>query len=486
MANGDAPPRANDSVTPVKESHPQVQVSIEDVKEFLSTVKEGVSGVVDTATRLFGAPEIVGAAGTTTGAEGEVNPGLTPHGGKQGKPVIDFNPSAGGGCFGDIPSEEGVGPSHTGGKIPLDLQGLETESSGRETPALTKPVLEHSGSKPNPPRNPSEDGGCFGGIPGEEGVGPTHSGGKINLDLNKPATAGDTIGGHAGPAPSRPPVTEPVSKPVDAEQTGEMVMNAVTKLAKSIQKLDGEDISKIASTLFDWNKLTKSEVRDYPKETSEIPSALDRHRPEIEKRARFDDAMKDMAEDFPDTFQASQELMQEAFRLAQTGDLDVNQMRDLAQRAAKEFAEDPSGEAAQRFRALSEQLQKDYGVNINIGQRGLEIRNESQGENASMIRFDQHGNMTAKTNVAPGGTPQTVPAEEALKNITETRRQNAFDNEKTEVMNKLKAVGEKVITPSKPFPRGKDTRKGGPIKVYEDALLEASSVPAPVVLHVGR
>ncbi len=137
MANGDAPPRANDSVTPVKESHPQVQVSIEDVKEFLSTVKEGVSGAVDTATRLFGAPEFFGAAGITTGAEGEVNPGLTPHGGKQGKPVIDFNPSAGGGCFGDIPAEEGVGPSHTGGKIPLDLNKPVKKNGGDETSALS-------------------------------------------------------------------------------------------------------------------------------------------------------------------------------------------------------------------------------------------------------------------------------------------------------------------------------------------------------------
>ncbi len=480
MANGDAPPRANDSVTPVKESQPQVQVSIEDVKEFLSTVKEGVSDVVDTATRLFGAPEIVGATGTTTGAEGEVNPGLTPHGGKQGKPVIDFNPSAGGGCFGDIPSEEGVGPSHTGGKIPLDLQGSETESSGRETPAPTRPVLEHSGSKPVPPRNPSEGGGCF-GLPDDEGGGPSSSDGKTGLNLNRPATAGDTNGGHAGTAPSSPPAPEP-----GADQTSERVMSAVTKLAESIKTLDREDISKIASTLFDWNKLTKSEVRDYPKETSEIPSGLDRHRPEIEKRARFDDAMKDMAEDFPDTFQASQELMQAAFRSAQTGDLDVNQMRDLAQRAAREFADDPSGEAVQRLRAISEQMKKDYAISINIGKNGLEIRNESEGENASMIRFDQHGNMTAKTNVAPGGTPQTVPAEVALKNITETRRQNAFDNEKEEVMNKLKSKGDKVITPSQPFPRGKDTHKGGPIKVYEQALLEASRMPAPVVLRVGR
>ncbi len=458
MATGDAPSRVDEKVYSAKDSTTPVHVTNEEFQSYTAVV-EGTKEMVDTAAKFFGMPEIFGG--------GEAKPvgeaGLNHSGGKQGTPPIDFNPSAGGGCFGDIPTEEGV---HIGGKISLDLNKTDSESSGGETPAPGRPLLEHSGSKPNPPRNPSEGGGCFGDIPPEGGVGPTNSGGKTNLDLNKLATTGDTMGGHAGPAPSRPPVTEPVSKP-----TGEMVMSAVTKIAESIKNLDREDISKIASTLFDWNKLTKSEVVESRKETSEIPDGLNRYRPEVEKRARFNDAMTDLSEDFPDTFQASQELMQEAFTAAQLGDLDINHMRDLAQRAAKEFAEDPSGEAAQRFRAISEQLQKDYGVNINIGQKGLEIRNEAEGERASMIRFDQHGNMTARTNVAPGGIPQTAPVEDALKNITETRKQNAFDNQKQGVVNKIKAVGDKVNGPSEPFPRGKETQKGGPIKVYERALI---------------
>jgi hypothetical protein len=365
MAKGDATPPQKEArdVAPVKDSTSQVSVSFEDMKDYASAAVESLGKAADAGVQFLGRLDLFDSAPAkptdtaATGGELGVNPGGAIHGDRQGKPPIDFDPSAGGGCFGDIPTPEGV---HT------DL------------------------------------------------------GGKINPAIN------------------------------------------------------------------DWIKHDNSDKGDLSKRTSEVSDDLLRSRPEVEKRARFESAMKDMAKAFPDSFQASQELMQAAFRAAQTGDLDVNQMRDLAQRAAKEFAEDPSGEAAQRMRAISDQLQKDYGINVSIGKKGLEIRNQAEGAEASMVRFDQHGNVTAKVNVGPGGSPEAVSAEEALGNIAETRRQHVFDNVRSDLVGKLETVGDRLKNPSESSPMRKPIPKDVPIKVYEQALQDAMRQGTPVVVNVGR
>lgn len=151
-------------------------------------------------------------------------------------------------------------------------------------------------------------------------------------------------------------------------------------------------------------------------------------RPDVAKRERFDNAMERMAHDFPESFQASQKLMQAAYDLAAGGELDTNQMRELAQESAREFAANPNSEAAKRLREISEQLKVDYGISVELGKKGLEIRNDGWGADSSLVRFDQYGNMTAMTNTAPGLRPQDASVEHAMKNISQTRIQHAFNN----------------------------------------------------------
>ncbi|MBX9952986.1 MAG: hypothetical protein K2Y39_27680 [Candidatus Obscuribacterales bacterium] len=364
MPKGDtpSPEKNNREVVSAKDSAPQVAVSFEDLTQFASTIKEQAKTAVDSAAQFFGMPEIFDAAEAkpviagSGSREGEVLAGGAAGGAKQGKPVIDFDPSSGGGCFGEIQA----------------------------------------------PRGKDRSGG------------------------------------------------------------------------------------KVISVINDWKKTDNADVKDISKTLSVLPDSFNGMRPEVEKRARFEDAMKDMAKAVPEGFEASQELMQAAFKAAQTGNIDVNQMRDLAQRAAREFAQNPSGEAAQRMRAISEQLHKDYGINISIGQKGVEISNEAEGDKASLIRFDQHGNMTARADVAPGGNPHSVSAEEALGNIARTRRQHALDNSERGVVEKVIPTDGKVLRPSEPSPMEKPLDKGGPIKVYEQALQEAERLGHPVVIRVGR
>jgi len=327
MAKVDAPPTVeNTEAGTQKGTVSQVNVTLEDLSRFASVVQEGAKSAVDSAAKYFGIPELY------SGAEGD-NSAATVNGPKQDRPEKDFDPRAGGGCFGDIPPPP----------------GLIKSGAGKDFPALN-----------------------------------------------------------------------------------------------ALRRTDSLDLGKMS---FELNKLG----------------------PGVEKRASFEDAMKEMAEDFPESFKSSQDLMRAAFRMAQTGDLDVNQVRDLAQRAAREFAQDASGQAAQRMRAISEQLHRDYGISINIGQKGLEIRNDAQGQSASMIVFDQHGNITARTNVAPGGIPRTVSAEEALKNIAATRFRNAFGGQ----------VGEQGHVPQKNMSSPADVTRNTASNydssdiAYERALQEA-------------
>ncbi len=266
----------------------------------------------------------------------------------------------------------------------------------------------------------------------------------------------------------------------------------IRRFAETIQRLDPKEVGKIATTLIDWGKMRKPPESETSKESTEIPDGLGGTRPEVAKRAKFEDAMQDMAEDFPDSFRDSQELFKAAFKMAQTGDFNPEQVKELAQRAAKEFAENPNGEAAQRFRAISEQLRDDYGVNIDIGRKGLEIRNNAEGENASLLLIDQNGKVTAKTNIN-GSDPHTVNAKVALANIAQTRREHAFDTGRRENPGRvLEPAGGKITKPRGPVYSEKENRDRphGPIKVYADgygeAYRSASEKEMPAVIKIGR
>lgn len=236
--------------------------------------------------------------------------------------------------------------------------------------------------------------------------------------------------------------TDTISGVEQKETTG--MTETLTRIAESLKNLDR---AQIAAKFRDLSReLIKSDVKDGPKIVSEITRDLDKYRPEVAKRAKFNEAMAALAEDFPDSFQASQELMQAAFKMAHTGKFDRDDLSQLAQDAAKEFADDPNGDAAKRFRALSEQLKADYGINITMGSKGLEITNEAEGTTASMVRVDGNGVMTGNIDIGPGGTGASVPPEVALKNIVETRREHALDMGKKEAPKPMiiEGIGDKI------------------------------------------
>ncbi|MCC7527431.1 MAG: hypothetical protein IT342_02845 [Candidatus Melainabacteria bacterium] len=262
----------------------------------------------------------------------------------------------------------------------------------------------------------------------------------LRANLEKLRGDGDTING------------------VQEKDTAAVIRNAISSAIQSLKDWDGDAARKIATDMIDFGRLQKSDLNPPLRDATEKPPLGDRQRPEVEKRQRFNEAMAAIAEDFPDSFQASQELMQAAFKMAQTGKFDRDDLAGLARNSAKEFADDPNGDAARRFRELSEQLKADYGISITLGSQGLEITNEAKGTSASMVRVDENGVTTGNIDIGPGGTGASVPVEVAVKNIMETRRQNALESEKlgAHLGKILEGIGPK-LEPTKP--EGKEMPK---------------------------
>lgn len=115
-------------------------------------------------------------------------------------------------------------------------------------------------------------------------------------------------------------------------------------------------------------------------------------------------------------------LMSEAVNLSNGEELSVDRLRSLAMKASDSLEGlKTDSEAVEQFEKISDQLKRDFGVDVKLGD-GLSI--STTGENGVEIKVSSSGNLSAVQKTPDG--PKEISAEKALEVIKRTAMNTAL------------------------------------------------------------
>lgn len=446
------PPEVRDNTSPQTGPSSQLSSSI-DFTRFQEAISETLKQSAAAAVEAYGDVEWTGLingnhAGTSGAGSADVNPGAG-HGvdGEQVKPRPEFDPDAGGGCFGIPGLPERVLPSHGGKLIPVDINKppVDGDDGGEITPAPTHRPTGGAQQKPVEYPNPLVEDGCFGDyFPDADSDGQIKSGGKglntdgeIKTEVGNPAAdmvrdAIKTLGNKVG-------IADP-----SLTTTGEMMRTIAAKITEAW------DAQKVLND----SGVQRSDIKDKRSLFDGVA------------KEQFDAALKTLESELGSNFQESQRLAREVFDAVADKKFDPAKMRDSVMKAAAELSANPdSPETKTAMEALRNALARG-GVNAEIGPNGLNI---SDGRYS--LQIDGNGNLNGYMNsLDPDSAPISISAEAALRGLHHSYVQTALSmNQMRQTVDHVKGVLSE-IRKTAPNESKKEPHGGREIPQREDEI----------------